>query len=65
MKPGDRVRLTAPIHDDYPPPGLSQGLEGTVVWVGDRQASVEWDNGRTLNLLLDVDEGKYEVVVSA
>lgn len=54
---GDRVRLTAPIPDDYPPPGLPSGLEGSVVWVGQwtdeltRQLGVKWDNGRSLNLL--------------
>lgn len=31
---GDRIRLTAPVLDDYPPPGLPAGLEGTVTWVG-------------------------------
>lgn len=56
-KVGDRVRLTAPVPDAYPPPGLPAGLEGTVCWVGQwtseytRQCSVNWDNGRKLNLL--------------
>lgn len=56
-KVGDRVRLTAPMRDEYPPPGLPAGLEGTVTWVGSwdheltRQLGVKWDNGRTLNLL--------------
>ena len=58
---GDRVRLTAPMADNYPPPGLPAGLEGTVTWVGQwtadytRQVGVEWDNGRRLMLLADVD----------
>jgi hypothetical protein len=54
---GDRVRLTAAVPDEYPPPGLPAGLEGTVCWVGQwtshftQQIGVQWDNGRTLNLL--------------
>jgi hypothetical protein len=65
-KIGDRVRLTAPMRDDYPPPGLPAGLEGTVNWVGQwvtfetRQVGVMWDNGRQLMLLPDVD--RFEVI---
>jgi hypothetical protein len=64
-KVGDRVRLTAPLHDDYPPPGLRSGLEGTVDWVGQwtsvltRQIGVRWDNGRRLMLL---DGDRFEVL---
>ena len=66
-KIGDRIRLTAPVPDEYPPPGLPAGLEGTVDWVGQwtseytRQVGVEWDNGRRL-VLLDGDE--FEVIPS-
>ena len=62
---GSRIRLTAPIQDDYPPPGLPAGLEGTVTWVGQytnvytRQVAVDWDNGRKL-MLLDGDQ--FEVI---
>ena len=62
---GDRVRLTAPVSDDYPPPGLPAGLEGTVDWVGSftdqltSQVGVRWDNGRKL-ILLPGD--RFEVV---
>lgn len=65
-KIGDRVRLTAPMHDDYPPPGLPAGLEGTVNWIGQwvsretRQIGVMWDNGRQLMLLPDVD--RFEMI---
>jgi hypothetical protein len=72
-KVGDRVRLTAPIRDEYPPPrnastppGLPAGLEGTVDWVGQwvdsytRQIGVKWDNGSRLMLLADVD--RFEVI---
>jgi hypothetical protein len=65
-KVGDRIRLTAAVLDEYPPPGLPAGLEGTVHWVGQwtseytRQVGVRWDNGRRLILLADVD--KFEVV---
>lgn len=54
---GDRVRLTGPVHDEYPPPGLPAGLEGIVSWVGQWtsfhtcQLGVQWSNGRCLNLL--------------
>ena len=52
---GDRVRLTAPVSDDYPPPGLPAGLEGSVTWIGEAaygwQIAVDWDNGRRLILL--------------
>lgn len=57
-KVGDRVRLTAPVADNYPPPGLPVGLEGTVTWIGQwtsdwtSQIGVAWDSGRQLNLLL-------------
>jgi hypothetical protein len=64
-KIGDRIRLTAPLADEYPPPGLPAGLEGTVDWVGQweseltRQVGVRWDNGRRL-ILLDGDS--FEVI---
>jgi hypothetical protein len=56
-KVGDRIRLTAPVKDDYPPEGLPAGLEGTVDHIGQwaseltRQIGVRWDNGRRLMLL--------------
>lgn len=62
---GDRIRLTAPVVDHYPPPGLPAGLEGTVTWIGQwtteytKQISVDWDNGRRL-LLLPCDQ--FEVL---
>ena len=62
---GQRIRLTAPVRDDYPPPGLPAGLEGTVDWVGawtgvySRQVGVRWDSGQRL-ILLDGD--RFEVV---
>lgn len=65
-KVGDRIRLTAPMRDEYPPPGLPAGLEGTVDWVGQwvtfetRQVGVKWDNGSRLMLLGGVD--RFEVI---
>lgn len=56
---------TAPVADNYPLPGLPAGLEGTVIWVGQwitdwtSQISVDWDNGRRLNLLLG---DRWEVI---
>jgi hypothetical protein len=64
-KIGDRVRLVAAVPDEYPPPGLPAGLEGTVDWVGQwtneytRQVGVKWDNNRRL-ILLDGDQ--FEVI---
>lgn len=64
-KIGDRIRLTAPVHDEFPPPGLPAGLEGTVDWVGQwtdvytKQVGVQWDSGRRL-ILLDGDQ--FEVI---
>jgi hypothetical protein len=64
-KVNDRIRLTAPVTDEYPPPGLPAGLEGTVEWVNTweseltSQIGVKWDNGRSL-LLLKGD--KFEVI---
>jgi hypothetical protein len=64
---GDRVRLTAPVPDDYPPPGLPAGLEGTVDWVGQwtdeltRQIGVRWENGRRL-MLINEDRDRFEVI---
>jgi hypothetical protein len=64
MKPevGKRVRLLAPMTNENSKSmpvehGMPAGLEGTVLRVqmdGDRewhQIGVQWDNGRTLNLL--------------
>lgn len=56
-KVGDRIRLTAPVRDEYPPEGLPAGLEGTVNWLNTwadeytSQIGVAWDNGRSLMLL--------------
>lgn len=58
MEKGDRIRL---VRMDDPHP-VEPGTEGTVLRVDDRMmlAYVEWDDGRTLNLCLDVD--RYEIV---
>lgn len=56
-KVGDRIRLTAPVRDEYPPEGLPAGLEGTVDWLNTWeseytcQIGMTWDNGRRLMLL--------------
>lgn len=59
VQPGDRVRITGTVPGDPDP--LPIGAEGTVVRVlhSAQQADVNWDNGRTLLLLIDVDP--YEV----
>ncbi|MFP1155382.1 DUF4314 domain-containing protein [Mycobacterium sherrisii] len=55
VQPGDRVQITGVMPSDPDP--LPVGTTGTVMRVLDsaKQADVEWDNGRTLLLLLDVD----------
>jgi hypothetical protein len=74
---GKRVRLLAPmVNEDssWMPTekGMAAGLEGTIVYLsldGPRdwhQIGVQWDNGRTLNLLpykdaFEVFEAKKEV----
>ncbi len=57
---GDRVQITAVVPDDPDP--IPVGTAGTVMRVlhTSRQADVDWDNGRTLLLLLDVDP--YRVI---
>lgn len=60
LQPGDRVQITGVMPDDPDP--LPVGTTGTVVRLYDsaRQADVDWDNGRALLLLLDVDP--YRVI---
>lgn len=55
LQPGDRVQITGVMPDDPDP--LPVGTTGTVVRLLDsgRQADVDWDNGRALLLLVDVD----------
>ncbi|WP_141120054.1 DUF4314 domain-containing protein [Mycobacterium malmoense] len=60
LQPGDRVQITSTMPDERDP--LPVGTAGTVVRVLDssRQVDVEWDDGRTLLLLLDIDP--YQVI---
>jgi hypothetical protein len=59
VQPGDHVRITGTMPDDPDP--LPIGTTGTVRRVLDSgQADVDWDNGRSHLLLLDVDP--YEVI---
>ena len=60
VQPGDRVRITGEMPGEpYP---LTIGSTGTVVRVNlpAQQADVNWDNGRSLFLLIDVDP--FEVI---
>lgn len=60
VQPGDRVQITGTMPNEPDP--LPIGATGTVVRVShsSQQADVDWDNGRTLLLLLDVDP--YRVI---
>lgn len=66
-KKGDRIRLTSMTNDPAP---IEPGAIGTVIAVAsfDRgpnawnQIHVEWDNGRTLMLVVPPDE--FEVLAS-
>jgi hypothetical protein len=62
LQPGDRVQITGVMPDDPDP--LPVGTTGTVVRLFDSgtQADVDWDNGRTLLLLVDVDP--YRVIAT-
>lgn len=54
---GTRVRLVEMGADPDP---IEVGTEGTVTGGTGAQVWVDWDNGRTLNLLVDID--KYEKI---
>lgn len=62
-KAGDRIRLVRMGEDPYPVPDGSTGTVTEVLNVKSRyyqQICVDWDNGRRLMLLPDVDE--WEVI---
>ena len=51
--PGTRIELAVLCNDE---PGMPPGLQGTVVGVDAQPALLmEWDNGRTLSLLIGED----------
>jgi len=52
---GDRVRVYKMPEDPDP---IEDGVEGTVLYTDkfSQTIYVEWDSGRTLNLLFDVDD---------
>jgi len=57
---GDRIRL---LHMPDDPDPIPAGSTGTVVRVTDgplAQISVDWDNGRCLNLVPEID--RFEIV---
>lgn len=57
VEPGTRVRLVT-MSDDPDP--IEPGTMGTVVRGNGAQISVNWDNGRSLQLLVGID--RFEVV---
>ena len=48
-----RVKLIAPMQDKHP---IEVGSEGVVYNVGNNVLNVEWDNGRKLGLIFDLDQ---------
>ena len=48
-----RVKLIAPMQDKPP---IEVGSEGVVYNVGNNVLNVEWDNGRKLGLIFDLDQ---------
>ena len=57
MKAGDRVILEQ--MDDDPNP-VPIGTEGTIVHIGGGVVNVDWDNGRTIGLVVGFD--KFSVI---
>lgn len=53
---GKRIRCIC-MYDDHAVPS---GVEGTVTHVGGGVINVNWDNGRTLGLIIGEDE--YEIL---
>lgn len=52
--PGTRIELACLCNEE---PGMPVGLRGTVVGVDDQPALlINWDNGRTLSLLIGEDQ---------
>ena len=61
--PGDRIKLITMKNDPNPIPPNSTGTVtgiNTVYLFGEDHLNVEWDNGRTLSLLVGTDE--FEVI---
>ena len=54
---GKRVKLIEMFDDVHP---VEPGTEGLVTSVGGDVISVDWDNGRVLGMIWDLDE--YEVI---
>ena len=50
---GKRIRLIQMKDDPFP---VENGTYGTIVNYGSNVINVEWDNGRTLGVIIDLDE---------
>lgn len=57
VDPGTRIRLVEMVDDPDP---IEPGTMGTVIRGNGAQISVDWDNGRSLGLLVHID--RFEVV---
>ena len=53
MKVGERVKLISMGNDPDP---VESGLEGTIYHIGGGVVNVDWDNGRTLGLVIGEDQ---------
>ena len=59
LKKGDRIILLS-MADEAMPPGLKGVVMDVVNVFSDEVISVKWENGRTLNLLSDLDAWTYD-----
>ncbi len=53
MKKGDRVKLISMGNDPDP---VESGTEGTIYHIGGGVVNIDWDNGRTLGLVIGEDQ---------
>lgn len=52
---GKRIEVINMVDDPYP---LESGTQGTIYHVGGGVINVKWDNGRSIGLIIGVDQYK-------
>ena len=50
---GKRIKLISMVNEQHP---VESGTEGTITNVGFDVINVDWDNGRKLGLIFDLDQ---------